>query len=139
MFELEENANFGANIKVIGIGGGGGNAVPGAAAPGDDGMAGTSGGADDMAGLDTHRRAKEVRFHADDVLNQFVGLTELLVPVCPGPHPSEMGMIVAVVAEDVALAMDALNDMGILAYVQADDKEGGLDVQFAEDVQDPGG
>lgn len=27
MFELEENANFGANIKVIGIGGGGGNAV----------------------------------------------------------------------------------------------------------------
>jgi cell division protein FtsZ len=27
MFELEENANFGASIKVIGIGGGGGNAV----------------------------------------------------------------------------------------------------------------
>lgn len=27
MFELEESANFGANIKVIGIGGGGGNAV----------------------------------------------------------------------------------------------------------------
>lgn len=27
MFELEENANFGANIKVIGVGGGGGNAV----------------------------------------------------------------------------------------------------------------
>jgi len=27
MFELEENANFGANIKVIGCGGGGGNAV----------------------------------------------------------------------------------------------------------------
>lgn len=27
MFELEENTNFGANIKVIGIGGGGGNAV----------------------------------------------------------------------------------------------------------------
>ncbi len=27
MFELEENANYGANIKVIGIGGGGGNAV----------------------------------------------------------------------------------------------------------------
>lgn len=27
MFELEENANFGANIKVIGIGGGGSNAV----------------------------------------------------------------------------------------------------------------
>jgi cell division protein FtsZ len=27
MFELEENANFGANIKVIGIGGGGNNAV----------------------------------------------------------------------------------------------------------------
>src|SRR6478752_10613199 len=27
MFELEENANFGANIKVIGIGGGSGNAV----------------------------------------------------------------------------------------------------------------
>lgn len=27
MFELEESANFGANIKVIGVGGGGGNAV----------------------------------------------------------------------------------------------------------------
>ena len=27
MFELEENANFGANIKVVGVGGGGGNAV----------------------------------------------------------------------------------------------------------------
>src|ERR1700684_3855199 len=27
MFELEENTNFGASIKVIGIGGGGGNAV----------------------------------------------------------------------------------------------------------------
>ncbi|MGE0762713.1 MAG: cell division protein FtsZ [Bdellovibrionales bacterium] len=27
MFELEETANFGANIKVIGVGGGGGNAV----------------------------------------------------------------------------------------------------------------
>ncbi len=27
MFELEENANFGANIKVIGVGGGGSNAV----------------------------------------------------------------------------------------------------------------
>src|SRR3954464_74034 len=27
MFELEENTNFGATIKVIGIGGGGGNAV----------------------------------------------------------------------------------------------------------------
>jgi cell division protein FtsZ len=27
MFELEENANFGATIKVIGVGGGGGNAV----------------------------------------------------------------------------------------------------------------
>ena len=27
MFELEENAGFGATIKVIGIGGGGGNAV----------------------------------------------------------------------------------------------------------------
>ena len=27
MFELEENANFGASIKVIGIGGGGGNAI----------------------------------------------------------------------------------------------------------------
>ena len=27
MFELEENVNIGANIKVVGVGGGGSNAV----------------------------------------------------------------------------------------------------------------
>src|SRR5207253_3848069 len=80
--------------------------VQAAAAPGDQGVPGAAQGAGDVAGADAQGRPEEGGPHADDFLYQIVGVAQLSFPVGTPAHHAEVGVVEAVVGDDVALVVD---------------------------------